>query len=190
MVRTLIGILLLVFGAGSVLWNNRTDLSSISQAEWIALVVCLLLAAVLLLWNQLAALLHKKETAEKIPQGVHTMTFTLPATGLKVGQQLYLRPYMGEQQEQIAVTDEQGQPFGFIPAEHTDYVLSRIESHSMTHMTVTQIDEDGTQIQLSAKANFISTKPREGKISFSGFSYAETIRYSSIYCSRSAPTDT
>ena len=49
MVRTLIGILLLVFGAGSVLWNNRTDLSSISQAEWIALVVCLLLAAVLLL---------------------------------------------------------------------------------------------------------------------------------------------
>ena len=53
MVRTLIGILLLVFGAGSVLWNNRTDLSSISQAEWIALVVCLLLAAVLLLWNQL-----------------------------------------------------------------------------------------------------------------------------------------
>ena len=41
MVRTLIGILLLVFGAGSVLWNNRTDLSSISQAEWIALVVCL-----------------------------------------------------------------------------------------------------------------------------------------------------
>ena len=142
-----IRILLLVFGAGSVLWNNRTDLSSISQAEWIALVVCLLLAAVLLLWNQLAALLHKKETAEKIPQGVHTMTFTLPATGLKVGQQLYLRPYMGEQQEQIAVTDEQGQPFGFIPAEHTDYVLSRIESHSMTHMTVTQIDEDGTQIQ-------------------------------------------
>lgn len=147
MVRTLIGILLLVFGAGSVLWNNRTDLSSISQAEWIALVVCLLLAAVLLLWNQLAALLHKKEAAEKIPQGVHTMTFTLPATGLKVGQQLYLRPYMGEQQEQIAVTDEQGQPFGFIPAEHTDYVLSRIESHSMTHMTVTQIDEDGAQIQ-------------------------------------------
>lgn len=142
MVRTLIGILLLVFGAGSVLWNNRTDLSSISQAEWIALVVCLLLAAVLLLWNQLAA-----EAAEKIPQGVHTMTFTLPATGLKVGQQLYLRPYMGEQQEQIAVTDEQGQPFGFIPAEHTDYVLFRIESHSMTHMTVTQIDEDGAQIQ-------------------------------------------
>ena len=147
MVRTLIGILLLVFGAGSVLWNNRTDLSSISQAEWIALVVCLLLAAVRLLWNQLAALLHKKETAEKIPQGVHTMTFTLPATGLKVGQQLYLRPYMGEQQEQIAVTDEQGQPFGFIPAEHTDSVLFRIESHSMTHMTVTQIDEDGAQIQ-------------------------------------------
>ena len=129
------------------MWNNRTDLSSISQAEWIALVVCLLLAAVLLLWNQLAALLHKKETAEKIPQGVHTMTFTLPAAGLKVGQQLYLRPYMGEQQEQIAVTDEQGQPFGFIPAEHTDYVLSRIESHSMTHMTVTQIDEGGAQIQ-------------------------------------------
>ena len=28
MVRTLIGILLLVFGAGSVLWNNRTDLSA------------------------------------------------------------------------------------------------------------------------------------------------------------------
>ena len=178
MVRTLIGILLLVFGAGSVLWNNRTDLSSISQAEWIALVVCLLLAAVLLLWNQLAALLHKKETAEKIPQGVHTMTFTLPATGLKVGQQLYLRPYMGEQQEQIAVTDEQGQPFGFIPAEHTDYVLSR-KLTKMAH-----------RFSLSAKANFISTKPREGNFSFSGFSYAETIRYSSIYCSRSAPTDT
>ena len=97
--------------------------------------------------STLGSCLPKNKTAEKIPQGVHTMTFTLPATGLKVGQQLYLRPYMGEQQEQIAVTDEQGQPFGFIPAEHTDYVLSRIESHSMTHMTVTQIDEDGAQIQ-------------------------------------------
>lgn len=147
MVRILIGILLLVFGAGSVVWNNRADLSSISQAEWIALIVCLLLAAVLLLWNRLAALLPKKEAGEKIPQGVHTMTFTLPAAGLKVGQQLYLRPYMGEQQDQIAVTDEQAQPFGFIPPEHTAYVLSRIESHSLTHMTVTQIGEDGAQIQ-------------------------------------------
>ena len=133
MVRTLIGILLLVFAGGLGFVNNRTDCPPSCQPEWIAFVVCLLLAAVLLLWNPLAALLHKKETAEKIPQECNTMTFTLPAFRLKVGQQLYLRPLTWEnnRSKSLSPTNRDNRLVLFrqsIP----NYVLSCIESQRPT----------------------------------------------------------
>lgn len=72
------------------------------------------------------------------------LTSFLPdgSTALKQGQQLFLRPYMGEDQEQIAVTNEKAEAFGFVPEEYREYVLSRIESHSLIQTVVIEQTEE------------------------------------------------
>lgn len=140
MIRIVLGILVLVFGFFAVLFHNKFRFALISPSEFVVMGICLVLALFLFF--------GKKKGQNKQPQGIHTMTFCLenlnPAQmgiSLKEGQQLYLLPYTGSQEEQISVTDEKGTVLGFVPEENQDYVLSRIESHSLTHTVIEKLEQ-------------------------------------------------
>lgn len=135
MVRIVLAILLILLGVFPVL--IRSGFSQMGATEWTVIAICLVGAAGLLLW--------KKKPSNDQPQGIHTIHFVLhlsPSPALREGQQLYLRPYLGENQEQIAITNENAEVFGYIPEEYQQYVFSRIESHSLTHTVVEKLESE------------------------------------------------
>ena len=81
--------------------------------------------------------------SQKRIDGPHSMkysTLSSPSPIVQQGQQLYLRPYMGLDKEQIGVTNDKGECLGFVPGEYREYILSRIEAHRMTHTTVEAVE--------------------------------------------------
>ena len=76
------------------------------------------------------------------PAGISVCTFRIACDRnfVQQGQQLYLRPYMGLDKEQIGVTNDKGECLGFVPGEYREYILSRIEAHRMTHTTVEAVE--------------------------------------------------
>ena len=130
--RFVLALLLILAGVFPVLIRNNFSPSQMQTPEWIAVAVFLIIALLLIV--------VRRKKSDTQPEGIHSMSFSfekltsfLPdgSPALKQGQQLFLRPYMGEDQEQIAVTNEKAEIFGFVPEEYREYVLSRIESHSL-----------------------------------------------------------
>ena len=137
MIHIVLAMLLILLGVFPVLL--RSGFSQMGATEWTVVGICVIGAVSLLLW--------KKKSSDDQPQGIHTVHFELqlPAFhALQEGQQLYLRPYLGENHEQIAITNENAEVFGYVPEEYQQYVLSRIESHSMTHTVVEKLETDGS----------------------------------------------
>lgn len=133
MLQIVLAILLIVLGVLPVLL--RSGFSHLGATEWTVIGICLIGTVLLLFW--------KKKPSDDQPQGIHTIHFVLhlpDSPALREGQQLYLCPYLGENQEQIAVTNENAEVFGYVPEEYQQYVLSRIESHSLTHTVVEKLD--------------------------------------------------
>ena len=139
LIRVVLGCLLLVFGLFSVLLHNDFQFSQINPMEYIIMALSLL--------GALALFFLKKPSADPDSQGLHTFTFSLEGvnpeeagTSLREGMQLFLQPYTGSDQEHISVTDEKGNPLGYVPTDYRDYVLSRIESHSLTHTVIEKLE--------------------------------------------------
>lgn len=142
MVRIALAVAILLFGVFSVLSHNSFSLAQLEPMELGIIGVCLVVAFLLIF--------YKKKSANGELDGIHTMTFVLEditlfqkdgSRALSQGQQLYLRPYMGENYEQIAVTTEKAEVLGYLPAEHQAYVLSRIEAHRLTHTVVESLSD-------------------------------------------------
>ncbi len=133
--RIVLAIVLVALGAFPVLWHNNFSFLQMSPVEIVIFIACIIAALLLVLVKKLPTQKHEQDSLYK-------MTFTLssPSPVVSEGQQLYLRPYMGMDGEQIGVTNERGECLGFVPGEYRDYVLSRIESHRMTHTTVEQLE--------------------------------------------------
>ena len=141
--RFVLALLLILAGVFPVLIHNNFSPSQMQTPEWIAVAVFLIIALLLIV--------VRRKKSDTQPEGIHSMsflfeklTFFLPdgSPALRQGQQLFLRPYMGEDQEQIAVTNEKAEVFGFVPEEYREYVLSRIESHSLIQTVVTEQTEE------------------------------------------------
>ena len=129
--RILIAILLVALGAFPVLLHNNFSFSQMSVVEVAIFIACLIAAALLILVKKIPG-------KSKEEDSLYQMKFTLssPSPIVQQGQQLYLRPYMGLDKEQIGVTNDKGECLGFVPGEYREYILSRIEAHRMTHTTV------------------------------------------------------
>lgn len=139
--RQLLAVLLLIFGAGSVLMHNSFSFSQMRPIDFAVMGSCMVVSLLLFFW--------KKGNAEKSSDEIHTMTFSLDSVtnftkgkpSVQQGQQLYLKPYEGENHEQIAITNDEMDVLGFIPSEYQKYVLSRIESHRLTHTVAKQVSD-------------------------------------------------
>lgn len=73
---------------------------------------------------------QKNPRKTKEEDSLYQMKFTLssPSPIVQQGQQLYLRPTMGLDKEQIGVTNDKGECLGFVPGEYREYILSRHRS--------------------------------------------------------------
>ena len=133
--RILIAILLVALGAFPVLLHNNFSFSQMSPVEVAIFIACLIAAALLILVKKIPG-------KSKEEDSLYQMKFTLssPSPVVQQGQQLYLRPYMGLDKEQIGVTNDKGECLGFVPGEYREYILSRIEAHRMTHTTVEAVE--------------------------------------------------
>ena len=133
--RILLAILLVALGAFPVLLHNDFSFSQMSGVEIAIFIACLIAAALLVLIKRIPS--QSREEGS-----LYQMKFTLssPSPIVQQGQQLYLRPYMGLDKEQIGVTNEKGECLGFVPGEYREYILSRIEAHRMTHTTVEELE--------------------------------------------------
>ena len=132
--RLVLAVLIAAFGVVPILMHSGWNVAQMQVVDFVVMGGSLLLA--------LALILYKPREKDGQPQGVHTFTFPLELTSpLSVGQQLFLRPYLGENHDCIGITDERGEVFGFVPQEHSDYVLSRIEAHRLTHTVVEAAEE-------------------------------------------------
>lgn len=101
--RFVLALLLILAGVFPVLIRNNFSPSQMQTPEWIAVAVFLIIALLLIV--------VRRKKSDTQPEGIHSMSFSfekltsfLPdgSPALKQGQQLFLRPYMGEDQEQIA----------------------------------------------------------------------------------------
>ena len=110
--RILIAILLVALGAFPVLLHNNFSFSQMSPVEVAIFIACLIAAALLIL-------VKKIPSKSKEEDSLYQMKFTLssPSPIVQQGQQLYLRPYMGLDKEQIGVTNDKGECLGFVPGE-------------------------------------------------------------------------
>lgn len=133
--RILLAILLVALGAFPVLLHNDFSFSQMSGVEIAIFIACLIAAALLVLIKRIPSKSREEDS-------LYQMKFTLssPSPIVQQGQQLYLRPYMGLDKEQIGVTNEKGECLGFVPGEYRAYILSRIETHRMTHTTVEALE--------------------------------------------------
>ena len=100
--RILIAILLVALGAFPVLLHNNFSFSQMSPVEVAIFIACLIAAALLIL-------VKKIPSKSKEEDSLYQMKFTLssPSPIVQQSQQLYLRPYMGLDKEQIGVTTKE-----------------------------------------------------------------------------------
>ena len=133
--RIILSALIAIFGVGSILLHRGFDFSQMQTVDFVVMGGSLVVALLLLV-------LKPREKSGQ-PQGIHTFTFPLEqvTSPMKAGQRLYLRPYLGENYDQIGITSEQGEVFGYLPQEYTDYVLSRLEGHHLTRTEIESVEE-------------------------------------------------
>ena len=136
--RILIAILLVALGAFPVLLHNNFSFSQMSPVEVAIFIACLIAAALLIL-------VKKIPSKSKEEDSLYQMKFTLssPSPVVQQGQQLYLRPYMGLDKEQIGVTNDKGECLGFVPGEQI-VVVSRIGGNLIVNVK-------GSRVALSSE---------------------------------------
>lgn len=135
MVKFLIGVLLILFGIGGPLMRGNF--------RGIDIAVLIVMGG-----SGIAIILHCLYKMKSQDSGIYTTTEKYHNLDLfdkkgepsiKTGEQLYIKPYVGEKQTDMAIVTDKGIEIGLVPEEFLAHLTEKLESHQIIHITAEEI---------------------------------------------------